>query len=54
MSLLERQVSASLEENAQNKRVIDNSYKAILNAKNFKETSRRPKKVIYEKKFIIR
>ena len=45
MSLLERQVLASLAENALNRKVVDNSYKAVINAKKFRETSREhPKK----------
>ena len=53
MSLLERQVSASLTENALNKKMIENSYKAVVNSKMFKETSRRPKKVVYEKSSLL-
>ncbi len=39
MSLIERQVEATQKENAINKRLIDNSYKAIMQAKKIKETS---------------
>lgn len=53
MSLLERQVSASINENAKNKRVIDNANKAVLNAKKFKETSRQPQKIVYGKNSLL-
>jgi hypothetical protein len=47
MSLIERQVEASQKENAMNKRLIDNSYKAVMQAKKIKETSRSSPKVVY-------
>ena len=49
MSLLEKQVTASLNENALNKRLVNNSYKAVVDANKFKETSRKPQKIIYGK-----
>lgn len=53
MSLLEKQVASSLNENALNKRLVDNSYKAVVDANRFKETSRRPQKIIYGKSSLL-
>ena len=47
MSLIERQVEATQKENAINKRLIDNSYKAVMQAKKIKPTSRSSPKVVY-------
>lgn len=53
MSLLEKQVAASLNENALNKRLVNNSYKAVVDANKFKETSRKPQKIIYGKSSLL-
>lgn len=53
MSLLEKQVTASLNENALNKRLVNNSYKAVVDANKFKETSRKPQKIIYGKSSLL-
>ena len=47
MSLIERQVEAAQKENAINKRLTDNSYKAVKAAKKIKPTSRGSPKVVY-------
>ena len=52
MSLIERQVAASAKENAINKRVVQNAYKAVVEAKKFKET-RQPRKVVYGKNSLL-
>ncbi len=54
MSLIERQVAASEKENAINKKLVQNAYKATIDAQKFKETSRQPQKIVYGKKFTIR
>ena len=52
MSLIERQVAASAKENAINKKVVQNAYKAVVEAKKFKET-RQPRKVVYGKNSLL-
>ena len=47
MSLIERQVEAAQKENAINKRLTDNSYKAVKAAKKIKPISRGSPKVVY-------
>ena len=53
MSLLERQVAASAKENAINKKLVQNAYKAVVEAKKFKETSRQPQKIVYGKNSLL-
>ena len=53
MSLLERQVAASAKENAINKKLVQNAYKAVVDAKKFKETSRQPQKIVYGKNSLL-
>jgi hypothetical protein len=53
MSLIERQVAASAKENAINKKLVQNAYKAVVEAKKFKETSRQPQKIVYGKNSLL-
>jgi hypothetical protein len=53
MNLLEKQVAASLNENALNKRLVNNAYKAVVDANKFKDTSRKPQKIVYGKSSLL-
>ena len=53
MNLLEKQVATSLNENALNKRLVNNSYKAVVDANKFKDTSRKSRKTVYGKSSLL-